>query len=33
MVVLPPTEEPAEYNTNYILYWNNVALDLNRLVT
>lgn len=33
MVVLPPTEEPAEYNTNYIFYWNNVALDLNRLVT
>ncbi len=33
MVVLPPTEEPAEYNINYILYWNNVALDLNRLVT
>lgn len=33
MVVLPPTEEPAEYNANYILYWNNVALELNRLVT
>lgn len=33
MVILPPTEEPAEYNSNYILYWNNVALDLNRLVT
>jgi len=33
MIVLPPTEEPAEYNSNYILYWNNVALDLNRLVT
>ena len=33
MVPLPPTEEPAEYNSNYILYWNNVALDLNRLVT
>lgn len=32
MFVLPPTEEPKEYNTNYILYWNNVALDLNRLV-
>lgn len=31
MTILPPTEEPAEYNTNYILYWNNVALDLNRL--
>lgn len=33
MVVLPPTEEPAEYNSNYIFYWNNVALDLNRLVS
>lgn len=33
MVVLPPTEEPQEYNSNYILYWNNVALDLTRLVT
>jgi vanadium chloroperoxidase len=32
MVILPPKEEPAEYNTNYILYWNDVALDLNRLV-
>lgn len=32
MVVLPPTEEPAGYNANYILYWNSVALDLNRLV-
>ncbi|KAL9020854.1 MAG: hypothetical protein Q9185_001925 [Variospora sp. 1 TL-2023] len=31
--VLPPTGEPAEYNRNYILYWNNVALDLIRLVT
>lgn len=31
MVVLPPTEEPVEYNTNYILYWNHVALDLIRL--
>lgn len=29
--ILPPTDEPAEYNTNYILYWNSVALDLNRL--
>lgn len=28
---LPKTEEPAEYNTNYILYFNNLALDLNRL--
>ena len=33
MVVLPPVNEPAEYNQNYILYWNSVALDLNRLVT
>lgn len=31
MVVLPPTNEPVEYNSNIILYWNNVALDLNRL--
>ncbi|KAL8947012.1 MAG: hypothetical protein Q9222_006663 [Ikaeria aurantiellina] len=31
MPVLPPTGEPAEYNDNYILYWNSVALDLNRL--
>ena len=31
MVLLPPTEEPAVYNTNYIFYWNNVALELNRL--
>lgn len=31
MVLLPPTEEPAVYNTNYILYWNSVALDLIRL--
>lgn len=29
--VLPPTGEPEEYNTNYILYWNNVTLDLMRL--
>ncbi|KAK4207487.1 phosphatidic acid phosphatase type 2/haloperoxidase [Rhypophila decipiens] len=28
---LPKTEEPAVYNTNYILYFNNLALDLNRL--
>ncbi|KAL8922480.1 MAG: hypothetical protein Q9208_005202 [Pyrenodesmia sp. 3 TL-2023] len=33
MVVLPPTGEPAEYNRNYILFWNDVALDLNRLDT
>ena len=31
MVVLPPTFEPPELNSNYILYWNNVALDMNRL--
>lgn len=31
MVVLPPTEEPAEFDTNYILYWNHVALELIRL--
>ncbi|KAL9008954.1 MAG: hypothetical protein Q9173_005975 [Seirophora scorigena] len=31
--VLPPTGEPAEFNRNYILYWNNVALDVSRLVT
>ncbi|KAL8829908.1 MAG: hypothetical protein Q9170_005974 [Blastenia crenularia] len=32
--ILPPTTitgEPAEYNTNYILYWNNVALEICRL--
>ncbi|KAK3314062.1 vanadium chloroperoxidase [Apodospora peruviana] len=28
---LPKTNEPAEYNTNYIFYFNNLALDLNRL--
>ncbi|KAL9099128.1 MAG: hypothetical protein Q9163_005329 [Psora crenata] len=33
MVVFPPVEEPAEFNSNYILYWNSVALHLNRLVT
>ena len=32
-VILPPTLEPPEYNTNYVFYWNSVALDLNRLVT
>ena len=31
MVVLPPVGEPPEYNLNYILYWNHVALELNRL--
>jgi vanadium chloroperoxidase len=30
--ILPPTEEPAVLNSNFILYWNSVALDLNRLV-
>lgn len=33
MIVLPPSLEPPEYNSNYVFYWNNVALDLNRLVT
>jgi vanadium chloroperoxidase len=33
---LPPVDEPSKdspdyYNTNYILYWNHVGLDLNRL--
>lgn len=31
MVVLPPTNELPVLNTNYIFYWNNVALDLIRL--
>ncbi|KAI9882962.1 MAG: polar growth protein [Watsoniomyces obsoletus] len=31
MVVLPPVEEPSEYNSNYVLYWNHVGLELNRL--
>ncbi len=32
MVVLPPVpSESAEWNTNYILFWNSLALDLNRL--
>ncbi|KAH9205618.1 phosphatidic acid phosphatase type 2/haloperoxidase [Leptodontidium sp. 2 PMI_412] len=30
-VLLPTTLEPAEVTINYILYWNNVALDLNRI--
>lgn len=30
-IILPSTEEPHEFNTNYIFYWNNVGLDLNRL--
>lgn len=33
MVVIPPVNEPAVYNTNYILFWNSLALDLNRLTT
>ncbi|EHK96001.1 putative Vanadium chloroperoxidase [Glarea lozoyensis 74030] len=33
MVVLPPTNEPASWNTNYILFWNSLALDLNRLTS
>ncbi|KAL9068826.1 MAG: hypothetical protein Q9161_005913 [Pseudevernia consocians] len=32
-IVLPPSSEPPEYNTNYVFYWNSVALDLVRLVT
>ena len=31
MVVLPPVMEPAEFNQNYVLYWNQVGLELNRL--
>ncbi|KAK4985502.1 hypothetical protein LTR50_005910 [Elasticomyces elasticus] len=35
MVVLPPTNDGSKdglnFNSNYILYWNDVALDLNRL--
>lgn len=32
--ILPPVVgEPPEYNTNYVLFWNNVALELNRLST
>src|SRR6266536_886898 len=30
-IQLPPLEEPQEYNSNYILYWNHVGLELNRL--
>ena len=34
MVVLPPiVGEPHEYNSNYVLFWNSLALDLNRLTT
>ena len=28
---LPPVNEPAEFNSNYILYWNHAGLELNRL--
>lgn len=31
MVVLPPVDEPREYNENYVYYWNHVGLELNRL--
>ncbi|OQD79786.1 hypothetical protein PENANT_c044G00466 [Penicillium antarcticum] len=31
MVVLPPNKEDEVYNSNYILYWNYVGLELNRL--
>ena len=31
MVALQPVDEPQEFNTNYILWWNSLALDLNRL--
>lgn len=30
-IPLPPIEEPVEFGKNYMLYWNQVALDLNRL--
>jgi vanadium chloroperoxidase len=30
-IPLPPVEEPAEYKKNYILYWNQAGLELNRL--
>ncbi|KAF2675599.1 hypothetical protein K458DRAFT_425350 [Lentithecium fluviatile CBS 122367] len=28
---LPSVEEPAEWGKNYVLYWNQIGLDLNRL--
>ncbi len=31
MVVLPPVQEPAEFNSNFVLFWNHVALEFNRL--
>jgi vanadium chloroperoxidase len=30
-IQLPPTQELSDYNQNYILYWNYVGLELNRL--
>ncbi|PVH76506.1 acid phosphatase/Vanadium-dependent haloperoxidase [Cadophora sp. DSE1049] len=30
-VILPNTLEPAGFNLNYVMYWNNVALDLSRI--
>ncbi|KAF2474581.1 acid phosphatase/Vanadium-dependent haloperoxidase [Lindgomyces ingoldianus] len=30
-IPLPPVDEPAEFGNNYILYWNEAGLDLNRL--
>jgi len=31
MVVLPPVDEPPAFAKNYIFWWSNLALDLNRL--
>lgn len=31
MTVLPPIQEPSEFNANYIFYWNHAGLELNRL--
>lgn len=30
-IPLPPIEEPESYMTNYVLYWNQAGLELNRL--
>nr|1IDQ_A Chain A, VANADIUM CHLOROPEROXIDASE [Curvularia inaequalis]1VNC_A Chain A, Vanadium-containing Chloroperoxidase [Curvularia inaequalis]1VNI_A Chain A, Vanadium Chloroperoxidase [Curvularia inaequalis]1VNS_A Chain A, Vanadium Chloroperoxidase [Curvularia inaequalis] len=30
-IPLPKIDEPEEYNTNYILFWNHVGLELNRV--
>ncbi|EMD69654.1 hypothetical protein GGP41_001205 [Bipolaris sorokiniana] len=30
-IPLPRIDEPEEYNTNYVLYWNHVGLELNRV--